>query len=94
MSRDGLVVDEGAIRALQIFEHAVGAFTIDAGVTARHRGIVDDDVVVGRPADRNREGADGVFRDRSIVELQDQLGIRSPALEVFSPDELARQGRT
>ena len=49
--RDRLVVDEGAVGALQVLEHVMIALAIDARVAARHRGVVDDQHVVGQPPD-------------------------------------------
>ena len=73
---DALVVHERAVGTLEVLENIVVAGPEDAGVMARHGGIVDDDRIVRQPPDRHHQ-THRTFFQYSIFKLQDKLRHRA-----------------
>ena len=68
-----LLVDEGAVRALQILEKAKEAFANHTGVMAGDRGGVDHHMVVGESSDLHALRTNDALTQDAIFELQDEL---------------------
>jgi hypothetical protein len=54
-----LVVDAGAVPALEVFDEDAGRFDLEARMQARHRRMVDPDLRFGAPARQRDAGAEG-----------------------------------
>ena len=66
-----LFIHKRTVRAAEVL-HGIGvAIADDAGVMARHRGVVDDDDVVGQSPDR-RLRTQRTFFEYLIFKLQDE----------------------
>src|SRR6188508_2578764 len=71
-----LLVDEGAVRALQILEKAKETLANHTGVMAGDSGVVDHHMVVGQSSDLHALWTNDTFTQHAIFELQDQLRHR------------------